>query len=115
MASRWFAIHSSASCCVRPRGEVVRHQLRLLRQAVDHHYDLVVVDADAIDAEMREGSRAAAVSMSIAVNRSCRSAREPVHSLSSRAIYRAVRHFDCPPLCTSPDISVRQAATRLEG
>ncbi len=40
--------------CV-PRGRVARHQLRLLRQALDRHYDLVVVDCSAIDADLREG------------------------------------------------------------
>jgi hypothetical protein len=41
--------------CV-PRGRVARHQLRLLRQAVDRHYDLVVVDSSAIDRDLREGA-----------------------------------------------------------
>ncbi len=52
------AVRHPSGCellCV-PRGRVARYQLRLLRQAIDHHYDLVVVDSSAIDAELREGA-----------------------------------------------------------
>jgi hypothetical protein len=38
-----------------PRGRVGRHQLRLLRLALDRYYDLVVVDCSAIDVDLREG------------------------------------------------------------
>ena len=38
-----------------PRGRVGRHQLRLLRLALDRYYDLVVVDCTAIDVDLREG------------------------------------------------------------
>jgi hypothetical protein len=51
------AVRHPSGCellCV-PRGRVARHQLRLLRQALDWHYDLVVVDCSAIDADLREG------------------------------------------------------------
>jgi hypothetical protein len=52
------AVRHPSGCellCV-PRGRVARHQLRLLRLALDRHYDLVVLDGSAIDAELREGA-----------------------------------------------------------
>jgi hypothetical protein len=52
------AVRHPSGCellCV-PRGRVARHQLRLLRQALAWHYDLVVVDCSAIDADLREGA-----------------------------------------------------------
>lgn len=38
-----------------PPGRVGRHQLRLLRHALDRHYDLVVVDCNVLDSTLREG------------------------------------------------------------
>jgi hypothetical protein len=52
------AVRHPSGCellCV-PRGHVARHQLRLLRLALDRHYDLVVLDCSTIDADLREGA-----------------------------------------------------------
>ncbi len=52
------AVRHPSGCellCV-PRGHVARHQLRLLRLALDRQYDLVVVDCSTIDVDLREGA-----------------------------------------------------------
>jgi hypothetical protein len=52
------AVRHPSGCellCV-PRGRVARHQLRLLRLALERQYDLVVVDCSTIDADLREGA-----------------------------------------------------------
>ena len=52
------AVRHPSGCevlCV-PRGRVARHQLRLLRLALDRQYDLLVLDCSTIDADLREGA-----------------------------------------------------------
>ena len=52
------AVRHPSGCellCV-PQGRVARHQLRLLRLALDRQYDLVMVDCGTIDADLREGA-----------------------------------------------------------
>lgn len=52
------AVRHPAGCellCL-PRGCVGRHQLRLLRHALDRHYDLILVDCASDDARLREGA-----------------------------------------------------------
>ncbi len=51
------AVRHPSGCellCV-PRGQIGRHQLRLLRDAVEKYYDALIVDATSSDAMLREG------------------------------------------------------------
>jgi hypothetical protein len=71
-----------------PPGRVARHQLRLLRQALDRHYDLVVVDCSTIDADLREGVEDTAdvlVAVALASPRSADAAARVVEGAWRRA------------------------------